>query len=194
MYRPSPLFASAFPILSVAEAAKEVASSAELKAQAVKSKALEAAGEKPTGANLYARSVSSHALETSPFPLGGRRQCAAERRKEGAGDGGRFHRTPFGLRAAVLFNLPAARPRRSSLPVLNPISFDPPPHLRFALAGAVGCAVTHGAATPMDVVKTTIQLEPKVYNKVRRPAFPWPCPHRHRADSVILPPFAFCRV
>lgn len=65
MYRPSPLFASAFPILSVAEAAKEVASSAELKAQAVKSKALEAAGEKPTGANLYARSVpcaSEHLL------------------------------------------------------------------------------------------------------------------------------------
>jgi solute carrier family 25 phosphate transporter 3 len=36
----------------------------------------------------------------------------------------------------------------------------------FALAGALGCAVTHGALTPVDVVKTRIQLEPEVYNKV----------------------------
>ncbi|KAK6352877.1 mitochondrial phosphate carrier protein [Orbilia brochopaga] len=36
---------------------------------------------------------------------------------------------------------------------------------RFALAGAVGCAVTHGALTPVDVVKTRIQLDPVVYNK-----------------------------
>ncbi|KAK6540226.1 mitochondrial phosphate carrier protein [Orbilia ellipsospora] len=36
---------------------------------------------------------------------------------------------------------------------------------RYALAGAVGCAVTHGALTPVDVVKTRIQLEPTVYNK-----------------------------
>ncbi|AAW47027.1 hypothetical protein CNBN1030 [Cryptococcus deneoformans B-3501A] len=36
---------------------------------------------------------------------------------------------------------------------------------RFALAGALGCAVTHGALTPVDVVKTRIQLEPEVYNR-----------------------------
>ncbi|KAL1898924.1 mitochondrial phosphate carrier protein [Sporothrix stenoceras] len=36
---------------------------------------------------------------------------------------------------------------------------------RFALAGAVCCSVTHGALTPVDVVKTRIQLEPTVYNK-----------------------------
>lgn len=35
----------------------------------------------------------------------------------------------------------------------------------FALAGALGCAITHGALTPVDVVKTRIQLEPEVYNK-----------------------------
>lgn len=35
----------------------------------------------------------------------------------------------------------------------------------FALAGAVGCGVTHGAMTPIDVIKTRIQLEPTVYNK-----------------------------
>ncbi|KAF9316702.1 Cu/Pi carrier [Podila horticola] len=38
-------------------------------------------------------------------------------------------------------------------------------YARFAIAGAVGCAVTHGALTPVDVVKTRIQLEPTVYNK-----------------------------
>lgn len=37
---------------------------------------------------------------------------------------------------------------------------------RFAFAGAVCCSVTHGALTPVDVVKTRIQLEPEVYNKV----------------------------
>ncbi|KAF8419604.1 mitochondrial carrier domain-containing protein [Terfezia claveryi] len=36
---------------------------------------------------------------------------------------------------------------------------------RFAFAGAVCCGVTHGALTPVDVVKTRIQLEPQVYNK-----------------------------
>ncbi|RLV94573.1 Mitochondrial phosphate carrier protein [Spathaspora sp. JA1] len=35
----------------------------------------------------------------------------------------------------------------------------------FALAGAIGCGVTHGAMCPIDVVKTRIQLEPTVYNK-----------------------------
>ncbi|KAF3985732.1 hypothetical protein FT663_04842 [Candidozyma haemuli var. vulneris] len=35
----------------------------------------------------------------------------------------------------------------------------------FALAGAMGCGITHGAMTPIDVVKTRIQLEPTVYNK-----------------------------
>jgi len=36
---------------------------------------------------------------------------------------------------------------------------------RFALAGAVCCAVTHGGLTPVDVVKTRIQLDPAKYNK-----------------------------
>ncbi|PWZ02055.1 putative phosphate transport protein MIR1 [Testicularia cyperi] len=36
---------------------------------------------------------------------------------------------------------------------------------RFFLAGAACCAITHGAVTPIDVVKTRIQLEPTVYNK-----------------------------
>ncbi|BFZ60746.1 mitochondrial phosphate carrier protein [Saitoella coloradoensis] len=36
---------------------------------------------------------------------------------------------------------------------------------RFALAGALCCAITHGALTPVDVVKTRIQLDPVTYNR-----------------------------
>jgi len=35
---------------------------------------------------------------------------------------------------------------------------------RFALSGAVCCSITHGALTPVDVVKTRIQLDPATYN------------------------------
>ncbi|CDM30992.1 hypothetical protein DTO013E5_365 [Penicillium roqueforti] len=38
-------------------------------------------------------------------------------------------------------------------------------YARFALAGALGCSVTHGAFTPVDVVKTRIQLDPLTYNR-----------------------------
>ena len=38
-------------------------------------------------------------------------------------------------------------------------------YARFALAGALCCAITHGALTPVDVVKTLMQLEPQTYNK-----------------------------
>lgn len=38
-------------------------------------------------------------------------------------------------------------------------------YARFALAGSLCCGITHGAMTPIDVVKTRIQLEPTVYNK-----------------------------
>ncbi|KAL4780514.1 mitochondrial carrier domain-containing protein [Aspergillus varians] len=38
-------------------------------------------------------------------------------------------------------------------------------YARFAFAGAVCCSVTHGALTPVDVVKTRIQLDPATYNR-----------------------------
>ncbi|KAL7754447.1 mitochondrial phosphate carrier protein [Sorochytrium milnesiophthora] len=44
-------------------------------------------------------------------------------------------------------------------------------YARFAFAGAVCCSVTHGALTPVDVVKTRIQLEPTVYNRGMLAAF-----------------------
>merc|ERR1711998_763147 len=34
-----------------------------------------------------------------------------------------------------------------------------------ALAGGICCSITHGAACPIDVVKTRIQLDPVTYNK-----------------------------
>ncbi|CAG7846806.1 Mitochondrial phosphate carrier protein AltName: Full=Mitochondrial import receptor; AltName: Full=Phosphate transport protein; Short=PTP; AltName: Full=mPic 1; AltName: Full=p32; Contains: RecName: Full=Mitochondrial phosphate carrier protein, N-terminally processed [Serendipita indica DSM 11827] len=42
---------------------------------------------------------------------------------------------------------------------------------RYALAGAACCSITHGALTPVDVVKTRIQLEPEVYNRGMVTAF-----------------------
>ncbi|KAM9878045.1 Mitochondrial phosphate carrier protein 1 [Verticillium dahliae] len=45
----------------------------------------------------------------------------------------------------------------------TPTGFDL--YARFALAGAIGCSVTHGALTPVDVVKTRIQLDPATYNR-----------------------------
>lgn len=38
-------------------------------------------------------------------------------------------------------------------------------YLKGALAGGICCGVTHGALTPVDVVKTRIQLDPVKYNK-----------------------------
>lgn len=43
--------------------------------------------------------------------------------------------------------------------------FDLTYYLKGALAGGICCSITHGALCPVDVVKTRIQLEPKVYNK-----------------------------
>ncbi|KAJ3272132.1 hypothetical protein HDV01_005897 [Terramyces sp. JEL0728] len=43
--------------------------------------------------------------------------------------------------------------------------FDLTYFTKSALSGGICCAITHGALTPVDVVKTRIQLEPTVYNK-----------------------------
>ena len=43
--------------------------------------------------------------------------------------------------------------------------FDLVYYLKSALAGGICCSITHGALTPVDVVKTRIQLEPTVFNK-----------------------------
>lgn len=59
----------------------------------------------------------------------------------------------------------AVAPSAAGLPVVQkkPEGFDL--YSRFALAGALGCSITHGAFTPVDVVKTRMQLEPTIYNR-----------------------------
>jgi solute carrier family 25 (mitochondrial phosphate transporter), member 3 len=65
-------------------------------------------------------------------------------------------------------------PIRAGGDILPVAGGAPPPtgadlYMRFAFAGAVCCSVTHGGLTPVDVVKTRIQLEPEVYNRVSMP-------------------------
>ncbi|KAJ3130075.1 hypothetical protein HK100_008286 [Physocladia obscura] len=43
--------------------------------------------------------------------------------------------------------------------------FTPLYFVKGALAGGICCGITHGGMTPVDVVKTRIQLEPAKYNK-----------------------------
>lgn len=43
-------------------------------------------------------------------------------------------------------------------------------YAKFALAGAIGCGTTHGAMTPIDVIKTRIQLEPSIYKSMGQSA------------------------
>merc|ERR1711966_169709 len=38
-------------------------------------------------------------------------------------------------------------------------------YLKGALAGGICCSLTHGAACPIDVVKTRMQLDPVKYNQ-----------------------------
>lgn len=64
----------------------------------------------------------------------------------------------------------ASYPIHSAAEIKDAVTPAKPPtgvdlYARFALAGAICCSVTHGAMTPIDVVKTRIQLEPAVYNK-----------------------------
>ncbi|KAJ3364766.1 mitochondrial phosphate carrier protein [Allomyces arbusculus] len=44
-------------------------------------------------------------------------------------------------------------------------------YARYAFAGALCCSITHGALTPVDVVKTRLQLDPTVYNRGMVAAF-----------------------
>lgn len=43
--------------------------------------------------------------------------------------------------------------------------YDGEYYLKGSLAGGICCSLTHGGVTPVDVVKTRIQLEPEKYNK-----------------------------
>jgi solute carrier family 25 phosphate transporter 3 len=78
-------------------------------------------------------------------------------------------------RSNILNTFPIHAPAESKVGAVGSVSPAPPTgvdlYARFAFAGAVCCSVTHGALTPVDVVKTRIQLEPEVYNKGMVSAF-----------------------
>jgi solute carrier family 25 phosphate transporter 3 len=63
----------------------------------------------------------------------------------------------------------AASSAASPVELAQAVTQQPPEGLalysRFAFAGAVCCSVTHGGFTPIDVVKTRIQLDPATYNR-----------------------------
>lgn len=50
-------------------------------------------------------------------------------------------------------------------------------YARFALAGALGCSITHGAFTPVDVYVSSILIHPYPYSvhsgRSRNPGQPW---------------------
>ena len=56
------------------------------------------------------------------------------------------------------------RPRRRPQEVSPVCPFFCSYFLKGALAGGICCSITHGALTPVDVVKTRIQLDPVKYN------------------------------
>ena len=56
-------------------------------------------------------------------------------------------------------------PRVVATSVYDWSKYTPIYFLKGPLAGGICCSLTHGALTPVDVVKTRIQLEPEVYNK-----------------------------
>jgi solute carrier family 25 phosphate transporter 3 len=47
----------------------------------------------------------------------------------------------------------------------SPVNYDLMYYLKGAAAGGICCSVTHAALTPVDVVKTRVQLDPVKYNK-----------------------------
>jgi hypothetical protein len=74
--------------------------------------------------------------------------------------------------AALLSALAATRTRESTTPSSSLIAtsatettYDAIYYVKGALAGGIGTCITHGALTPVDVVKTRIQLEPLKYSK-----------------------------
>ena len=68
-----------------------------------------------------------------------------------------LRRPPFGAFAAM-------SPAEPGM-LMGQGPFGPDFFFKAALAGAIGCSVTHGGMTPVDVVKTKIQLDPAKYSK-----------------------------
>jgi len=69
---------------------------------------------------------------------------------------------PFFARQPVACSSPAAADDGK---FMGQGPFDSNFYLKAALAGGICCGLTHGALTPVDVVKTRIQLDPVKYNQ-----------------------------
>jgi len=71
---------------------------------------------------------------------------------------------PFGARSPVACS-PGKGGAAADGKFMGQGPFDTPFILKAALAGGICCGLTHGALTPVDVVKTRIQLDPVKYNQ-----------------------------
>ena len=71
---------------------------------------------------------------------------------------------PASLMPSPFFNSVAAGSKADGK-VMGQGPFGAKYYLSGALAGGICCSITHGALTPVDVVKTRIQLDPVKYNQ-----------------------------
>ena len=67
--------------------------------------------------------------------------------------------------------LSAASGRNAFAASAGPVNYDVMYYVKAALAGAICCGITHGALTPVDVIKTRIQLDSVKYNQGMIAAF-----------------------
>ena len=87
-------------------------------------------------------------------------------------------RSDLGISSSVLVSFPPTNSLISSTMTIGSVLLAPSPsgektygfmyYLKGAAAGGICCSITHGALTPVDVVKTRVQLDPV---KVRRVLF-----------------------
>merc|ERR1719199_1285429 len=72
--------------------------------------------------------------------------------------------TPEAPAMQATFMLPRAAPN-VAYSAAEGGNYDMTYFLKAALAGGICCSITHGALTPVDVVKTRMQLDPVTYNR-----------------------------
>jgi len=71
----------------------------------------------------------------------------------------------LGLFGALKSSVAASASASGDGKIMGQGPFGPKYYLQGALAGGICCSITHGALTPVDVVKTRIQLDPVKYNQ-----------------------------
>jgi len=71
----------------------------------------------------------------------------------------------LGLFGALKSSAAASKASAGDGKIMGQGPFDVKYFLSGALAGGICCSITHGALTPVDVVKTRIQLDPVKYNQ-----------------------------